>query len=110
MRAIRADAPTPRAVAGRIRCSSPPFPEAGRICKRSEKTRIRIRPIQKTGIELPSIAKTIAKRSTRLFCFTADSTPRGRPITMAIAMAASVSCTMLGNRAISSSKTGVRLR
>jgi hypothetical protein len=73
----------PRVIVGKIALVIPLRPLTGVSPSQSEKTSIRIGPIQKFGMETPSMEKPMALKSVRLSFFSAAVIPSGSAITMA---------------------------
>ena len=72
-----------------------------------EKSKISIRLSQKPGTEANIIASTVQILSIREYCFTAESTPRGIPISTAVKMASTDSFSDIGKALKISSNTGL---
>ena len=64
---------------------------------------------QKTGTLIPIKVTNIAKRSSQLFWYTAETTPTSTPITLEKTIASSASLSVTGKRARNSSMTGSRV-
>ena len=105
-RAITPAPKSPRLTAGRIRWAKLPVPPAGSQGSSTEKSRIRISPDQKMGVETPASASAVAAKSSRLARWVALRMPRVTPTSVATRIAAPASSSVRRNRSPSSPATG----
>jgi hypothetical protein len=82
-------------------------PEEGSQPRYTEKNRISKRPSQKTGMEIPIMAKIMLMESNQEYCFVADIIPKGIPIKIAINMERAASLRVTGKAVSISWETGL---
>ena len=100
----------PRVTAGRmIPFRESTCPLTGNHLRFTAKTRIRIRPNQKVGQEIPMMAINIEALSKNVFCLTAAMMPKGSAKRIEIRLAHKASLMVLGNRDQISVETLIRL-
>ena len=106
MRATIAIEGSASVTAGSTRWLGDPIPPTGSHGSQSEKTTIRTRPVQNTGMESPKSEPTRARASKAELGHTAETTPAATPATAASTRAAVVSSSVAGHASASSSTTG----
>ncbi len=81
-------------------------PEEGSQLRRTEKNRIKSTPNQKTGMEIPTMAKIIVMESNHEYCFIAEIIPKGIPRMMAMNIEKAANFNVAGKTVIISLVTG----
>ena len=109
-RAMAAMLLKPSVTAGRIMpLSVSTWPLTGNHFRWTAKTRIRIRPNQNVGQEMPMMAKNIEALSKKVFCLTAATMPSGRAKITETRLATRASLMVFGKRDQISLETSMRL-